>query len=30
MSFSLEQIKGVMPAFITPYDEGGNVNVDVY
>jgi N-acetylneuraminate lyase len=27
MSFSLEQIKGVMPAFITPYDSSGAVNV---
>jgi len=29
MSFSLEQIKGVMPAFITPYDRYGEVNVDM-
>lgn len=29
MSFSLEQIKGVMPAFITPYDNYGDVNVDM-
>jgi N-acetylneuraminate lyase len=26
MSFSLEQIKGVMPALITPYDNSGAVN----
>ncbi len=29
MSFSLEQIKGVMPAFITPYDSSGAVNVSM-
>lgn len=29
MSFSLEQIKGVMPAFITPYDNSGAVNVSM-
>lgn len=29
MSFSLEQIKGVMPAFITPYDDNGDVNVEM-
>ena len=29
VSFSLEQIKGVMPAFITPYDSSGAVNVDM-
>jgi len=29
MSFSLDQITGVMPAFITPYDSSGAVNVSM-
>ena len=29
MSFSLDQIQGVMPAFITPFKPDGSVNVDM-